>query len=165
MIVLGIDTGSSETAYARIRLGERGAEFEGCGIVESTRAVLRGVLEMTHDRLAIEKHGLVFRVGGASHMVQSSDVAGMVYGLSTLDEDYIQRITAVDWRTEIGLGRNPSNAQVKEVVTGNVRDWPKRSNEHERDACGVALAALWRIRTRRSPCTTTLDVTCKQVIK
>lgn len=150
MIVLGIDSGSHETAWAALRASPRGGRpaFVACGMVPSNRPRLRALLAREpHDRLAIEFPGLVFVEEAASHLVQAAWWGGVVYGATPLPIEHVLLKTAVEIRSKLGVGRSPTDAQVGLVVRNNIFGLPRLTNNHERDAMAVALVHLWMLRT------------------
>lgn len=57
------------------------------------------------------------------------------------------------WRTALNTSSRKKGTDqddlVREAIATLVRGWPARSNVDTRDACGVALAAYWHVRSER----------------
>lgn len=99
--------------------------------------------------IAIEKlEGIAFSPKGAGivpHLISASNAAGVAKGaaqlLATRGTLSIHEASARTWRSAVVGKANASDAGIKVAIQRLVPNWPKVSNSHERDACGVAIHA------------------------
>lgn len=99
--------------------------------------------------VAIEKlEGIAFGPKGGGvvpHLISASNAAGVAKGaaqlLATLGKLAIHEASARTWRSAVVGKANASDAGIKVAIQRLVPNWPKVSNSHERDACGVAIHA------------------------
>jgi len=79
-----------------------------------------------------------------SSLIQTADLAGELVGVAgmLIGRANVGRVDAAQVRRELG-GRPMNDDGVKALVAILVKNWPARSNTHERDA---AMAAIWAAR-------------------
>lgn len=151
-IILGIDPGSKQSGFAYLNGTEEGGtwryDFVRTGRLENDK--VRDLVTGTHwDVLAIERvQGLVYSSkgnGASGHLIETADFAGELRGTGRTIARFgdgskrVTSFTAREWRKAIVGKPNPENREVTPVVLRMVNGWPKRSNNHERDAGGVAI--------------------------
>lgn len=152
--VLGIDPGK-RIGVALLDVGARQAVQVALGEwlgdtdedLVSTRLLL-GTWLRTHnpDLVAVER---VVHVHGSSRMgssyaeglAWSNWVGGELAGLARALGAQVVTIAAGSWRAGLAGSRTASDAQIARAIRLRVPSWPMKSNEHQRDAAGVALAA------------------------
>lgn len=146
------------------RPGER-VEALGCGVLD------RGISDGIDDRVAeaydliarfrpdvilVETVSFVFPREGfgpdmAGNLVRASRLGGRIYQLSE-DHGYpTAEVSAEQWRKAIVGKASPENNEITPVIMARYLNWPKRSNNHERDAGGLlafGLDAVLRTRAR-----------------
>lgn len=74
------------------------------------------------------------------HLVRAGRIAGEIIGHARALGARVVTFSAHEWRRAIVGSRTPTDAQIKATIARLV-DISKRSNNHERDAIGVALYA------------------------
>lgn len=156
MIVLGVDPGSREFGWALLDVrGGAGlplrATFLATGNAASDyltalQLLAGGALPARPEVVAIEKiSGWAFAPKGAgvvAALIASSSVAGGIAWVARSRGLRVEERTANEVRRLL-LGKAGSgDAQVKEAIPGLIYGWPKRSNNHQRDAAMVALASV-----------------------
>jgi Holliday junction resolvasome RuvABC endonuclease subunit len=149
--ILGIDPGSKQSGFAYLKAEEeRGVwrfTFLRTGRLENDK--IRDLVNGTHwDVLAIERvQGLVYSSkgnGASGHLIATADFAGELRGMGQTLARFagggkrVTDFTAREWRKALVGKPNPENNEITPVVLRLVNGWPKRSNNHERDAAGVA---------------------------
>ncbi len=146
-IVLGVDPGSSDPrkvgrhgwALLLCRPGRRPV-FRGCGRdkVEPLDLLRQhGYL----DLLAVEVPQVVHRIEAVRGVLDTRGSAGTFAGAASGIGLPLVEMSPGDWRYRVCKARSPSDAMVKEAILAMIEGWPQISNNHERDAAGVALAA------------------------
>lgn len=155
MRVLGIDTGV-HTGVAVLDVGARQATFVTAATWQS-RDLERYALDLLFgprglamafrpDMIAIEH---IERVHGSKRMgskyadglVGANELAGLLRGIALARGVRVERCTAGRWRAALCGSKCASDAAIAQMVKVRVVGWPKVSNEHQRDAAGVALFA------------------------
>lgn len=169
MILLAIDPGSKRAGYARVKvepLGQR-CHFLDAGMMPSTRDALLGYLaEHAVDAGAVERPaGFAFELSRVGALLETSYAAGLMSGVLQAHAQETGRVgeyktgvpvlelSAQVWRRELcGSHReraekrgSAGDAEVRRFVEHFVRGLPKRTNEHVRDALGLALVAARRL--------------------
>lgn len=151
--VTGLDPGSTATAFARLSVvlveGALGIAFGECGDIPNEE-LARWVARDTSDILGIERpEGRVYSSKGAGivpHLLQAANAAGIARGAAEVANETrvavsVLECPAVRWRKDVVGKGSATNAEVKAAVLRLVGGWPKRSDNHERDAAGVAIHA------------------------
>lgn len=157
MIILGIDPGPTECGWmslssARDRVGPW--HFDNCGNVESKYAAIRELLdEVQPNVLAVERpkwqdHGRnpVATRAIASNLIETNYVVARIVAMVGV---IVVELPAQTWRLGLIRDRAAKDAQIKRALQALVPGLPKRTNAHERDAGGVALAAARLIERRQ----------------
>lgn len=153
-VILGLDPGSSSTGWALVDTrGGAGrpiiTTYLDAGAVASTAEMVAGLLSMySPDAVAVEKlEGIAYASKGpgiVAGLVSSAHAAGVIVGVASALGHHVEQLTARDWRRLVLGQPAATDQQIARVIPTLVRGWPKRSNVHERDAGGVALAIAWR---------------------
>lgn len=78
----------------------------------------------------------------SSELIATALIAGRIIGMAE-GQYSTSAITAQVWRQRLTSKVNASDATIKTTLAYVLRGMPTRSNAHERDAAGVALAA-WK---------------------
>jgi Holliday junction resolvasome RuvABC endonuclease subunit len=165
MLILGIDPGPTEIGYAVLRRDtatRRGSyvdagkfavdarmcdELFGLVKVHGIGAVGVELPGRLHPDRNISRAALVSRSNQLLATVKIQErIVGWLNGFGFYD---VHEVTASDWRRGIVGRSSPSDAAIKVAIMRQVAGWPKRSNEHERDAAGVALATFNKARGSR----------------
>lgn len=157
MIILGIDPGPTECGWmslasARDRVGPW--RFDNCGNAESKYAAIRELLdEVQPNVLAVERpkwqdHGRdpVATRAIASNLIETNYVVARIVAMVGV---IVVEIPAQTWRLGLLRDRAAKDAQIKRALQALVPGLPTRTNAHERDAGGVALAAARLIERRQ----------------
>jgi hypothetical protein len=86
-------------------------------------------------------------------LMNASYVAGGIVRLGKHLGLRVVELAPQQWRTAIGASRSTKgtdqDAMVRDAIQTLIAGWPKRSNNHVRDAAGVALAAWWQVNAER----------------
>lgn len=151
MIVLGLDPGV-KLGWARVELahGKRPVVLSCgksvCSSTGETDEVIGGLLDGTPIGavIAIETlKGIAFPAKGASIVGSLIAAAKVEERVRVRCQDWTHRgcydLTAGDWRVAVVGRRSPSDAQVAAALKLACANLP-RTNEHARDAIGVAIA-------------------------
>lgn len=158
VLILGIDPGPTEIGYAVIRFDtatRRGSYVDAGKLAVDARTCdeLFGIVKVhvidavgvelpsqLHANEKIHRSALVSR---ANQLLATMKVQQRIVGwLNSFGFDDVCEVAASDWRRGIVGRSSASDAAIKAAIVRQVAGWPKRSNEHERDAAGVALAAF-----------------------
>lgn len=153
MKVLGVDPGPTRSGYAVVAWEIAGKPaYVTSGDVESTGPAAVALLELLeHDLLAVETCAGVFRGAAGIPLLETSFEGGVFAGIEYARGGAVEKVSSADWRRALTSKRGCSDAEIERVLRGHVQDMPapRKTNAHERDAIGVACAALWRARMRR----------------
>lgn len=91
-----------------------------------------------------EGHTYTGRHPATAHLIEAAgighELAGLAYGLGY----DISKTSATVVRRALCRRGNASNGDVERMLRLRVSDWPRRSNNHARDAAAVALYAALR---------------------
>lgn len=150
--VLGIDPGRRvgvallEMTKAGHASGVRLATWTDESDSRLSDELLREVMRADIDVVGVER---VERVHGSARMGSSyaeglargNWIGGLLAGLARAQQVRVVTVEAREWRQALVGSRTASDAQVASMVRLRVANWPRRSNEHERDAAGVAIWA------------------------
>lgn len=156
MKILGIDPGPAESGWMTLVKRAKGVQFANCGNVLSKRDAFIELLDVeSPDVVSIERpkwqdHGknAVATRAIASNLIETNYVVARFAEIAVARGMKLIEIPAQTWRLGLLRSRSPSDAQIKRVVVELVHGLPSRTNAHERDAGGVALAALRVVGTR-----------------
>lgn len=89
----------------------------------------------------------------ASALIDTAYMAGAISACARAAACRVVEMRPETWRAAIGAARKTKgtdqDALVKAAVRSLITGWPKRSNDHVRDAAGVGLAAYWQVRAER----------------
>ena len=156
--ILAFDPGSAKSGWCKVAVtGVRPSlvtlSYVESGEVLSTRDAVRSLIANSEaDVVAIEMlAGIAYPVKGAgivSALVASSNVAGMIAALAYAEGRQVAEMTATQWRRMVIGKGNASDKAIAQTIPRLVREWPKRSNVHERDAAGLAIATAWQMSSR-----------------
>lgn len=151
--ILAFDPGSTRSGWCLVVSNDARpvvVDFVAAGEVDSTSPEVCALLgELQPGVVAVEVlRGIAYPAKGAGivgNLASASFAAGLIAGLATpVCDEAVVEMTAREWRGSV-LGKpNASDQAIAVVVPRLVRGWPKRSNVHERDAGGLALAVAWR---------------------
>lgn len=153
MRVLSFDPGSTKSGWAELDVADAFGpivlRYVAAGEVPSTRDAVRDLIVNSEAEIvAVEKlAGIAYQTKGAgivSALIASSNVAGMIAALAYAEGRQVVEMPAVEWRRMVCGKPNASDKIIKDVIPRLVRMWPRRSNCHERDAAGLAIAVAWR---------------------
>lgn len=154
MIILAFDPGSTSTGWCAI--DTRGGEglpitstFLDKGEIPSTEGEISLLIRaQLPDVVAIEKlEGFAFGAGKGpgvvAALVASSRIAGLIRGVAWAEGPATVEMTAREWR-KLVLGQpSATDERIAKVIPTLVHGWPSRSNQHTRDAGGLALGVAW----------------------
>lgn len=147
MNVLGIDPGSAHVGVAVVG-------FDECGNASWLHADEVRPEQVTRDWLATLCHSFQIgrvavelpkprAVGALRQLVATAECAGYVRGLAdSLSLDPL-RLTSYEWRKRLCGNSNAKGNLIRFALEEHLE--VPRSNDHKRDAAGVALVAGWEI--------------------
>ncbi len=157
MKALAFDPGAhcGWTAARQEKLGHL-PEALGVGVLD------RGVAEGRDDRVAealellmrfkpdvvfVETVNFVYAREGfgadmGGHLVRAARLGGRLYQLAEDHGFPVAEVAAERWRKCIVGNARAENSQIKQVVLVRYGNWPKVSNNHERDGGGLCLFGL-----------------------
>lgn len=151
MKILGIDPGPTESGWMTIASSLRNNQrFSNCGNVASKRDAFLELIDVeAPDVVAIERpkwqdHGRnpVATRAIASNLIETNYVVARFAEIVIASGLKLLELPAQTWRLGLLRARSPSDAQIKRALVALLPGLPTRTNAHERDAGGVALAAL-----------------------
>jgi Holliday junction resolvasome RuvABC endonuclease subunit len=153
MRVIGIDAGSARHAFCVLDVTDtRGGILSAIGFIEGEPHVqiptLFKVFAKDGKVLGIERPaGIGFKGAGGQaavpHLLQTTEHAGGMRSIARSLGVKAVCFTAADWRREV-LGKGSATDQdVAVAIPRLIPNWPKRSNNHVRDAAGAALYVGW----------------------
>lgn len=162
MIILGIDPGPSECGWMSIENDEDARErsrpwrVHNCGNLLARREPIAELLEdCIPDAVAIERpkwqdHGRnpVATRAIASNLIETNYVVGRIAEMVLALGITLIEIAAQTWRLGLLSSRSPSDAQIKRALE-RLLGLPTRTNAHQRDGGGIALAAARLIERRQ----------------
>jgi Holliday junction resolvasome RuvABC endonuclease subunit len=149
MLILGADVGA-RTGWALLAC-DRAASFVACGELPRVgRAdALEALIRSTRpDLVAFERPaGYAYDAARVKHLLAAAEIAGALADRARRHVEVVE-YTATEWRGALCSRASATNPQVETMVRLRVTGWPapRKSNEHERDAAGVALYAYERAR-------------------
>lgn len=107
--------------------------------------------------IAVEvPQGVMFGNHSAKHVLAGGVLAGKIEGWAIGQGYAVEVASAQEWRTGLGCRgtvAESADSAVAQMIRLRIPSWPKVSNGHARDAAGVALYCLERmkLRARRVP--------------
>lgn len=155
-IVIGWDPGPTKSAYAIL--------LQGGSLYAVSKFVVGETV--TNDRLAegfavVEAHawdmglglrdvtaaieapgGYIFHQARGAQLLKTSHVAGELATIARMRGLVVIEKSAQEWRRKFCGRANATDAMVKQRCVMFVRELPRRSSAHMRDAIGVAWASL-----------------------
>lgn len=155
MIVLGIDPGSRFVGVAVLDVRAEGVTGRALYVAHDVldvqalgeeRVLLAIAAHLAHGvRLAgIERPERVASAVMASAMLRTSWIAGRIAQALAVAAVRVHPFPAETWRTHFFGQAAVKNAPIATLIELHVTGWPKKSNEHARDAAAVALYAAVR---------------------
>lgn len=109
----------------------------------STEEVVRQKMIHAGSTVVVERPVRAHREAAGMSLLDAAFEAGRFYGYALGNGFAAGVLSAEQWRNAVTGLRSPSDAQVKEALSRLVT-LPKRSNAHERDACGLAVGFALR---------------------
>lgn len=86
----------------------------------------------------------------AGHLVRAARLGGRLFQ-AAIDHGFeAQEVSAEEWRRALTGTGQPENKAIAEVIRLRYANWPAKSNNHERDAAGLALYGADRAMRRRA---------------
>lgn len=92
----------------------------------------------------------------AGHLSRTARLGGRLYQLAEDHGFAVAEVTAERWRKVIAGHAQADNARIKQSVLSHYGNWPRQSNNHERDAgglCAFGLEAALRVFRNGTPLT------------
>jgi len=138
--LLGIDPGTKESGVADIEFDGSRFHFVWTGRIPNDKVHLR--ISSAH-LVALEAPGGSMFGGGArsANIIRTSYWAGWFACIATERGCRIVEATANEWRKAVVGRANAKNALIAKKVVPLISGWPTRSNNHQRDAAGMAVYA------------------------
>jgi Holliday junction resolvasome RuvABC endonuclease subunit len=161
--VIGLDPGLGHTGIATLDLDEAGRIIRAEPLVihgSKTNipglAFLRSYVAQNNDPATTlicveEPAGVMFGNHAAKHVLAGGVLAGRFTGWAMALGYQVETASAQEWRTGLGCRgtvAEKADAAVADMVRLRIPSWPKVSNGHARDAAGVALYCLERMKLR-----------------
>jgi Holliday junction resolvasome RuvABC endonuclease subunit len=159
MVVVGFDPGGERSGWAALEISGSAAQpraaFLGTGDVESTGPALdvffascAPLARYPGRVVAVERtKGKAYSDKGAGvvpHLIECARADSMICENARVRGLRVVQLPAVEWRRHVCGRHDPDDALVKVTILRFVAGWPSRSNPHNRDAAGVALAAAMK---------------------
>jgi Holliday junction resolvasome RuvABC endonuclease subunit len=154
-LIMGFDPGVTQHGWAVLRDTPSGPVYVDSGHEQGEAdAVMKRLLAGYRLRcVAIETPTMAFLPQAIKPVMAMCRQAGLALAMVRHHRPlpHIHEASANVWRrNQLGNG-SAKNAAIKTLVTSTVQGWPTRSNDHERDAAGVALDALAKLHTQTEP--------------
>jgi crossover junction endodeoxyribonuclease RuvC len=163
--VLGFDPGSGVTAIAMLDVDERGAVIRADSLVVSGKKEPGHIPGLVFMRDLVSKEdpattiiavetpeGAIWGGGGrAANVLATGVLSGRIAGWAIGQGYTVETASAQEWRRGLGcLGTVAESADsaVSDMIRLRIPSWPSRSSNHARDAAGVALYVLERLKLR-----------------
>ena len=150
---LGIDPGQKKHGFAIIEVDRRGlAVFVHCGHESgSPVSLIRDAGRL--DLVAVEEPATVHAAGATPTIVDVARAAGEFLGAAEAMGLRTATMMPARWRNLVTGSPRAGDADVKRMILARIPTWPKISNDHGRDAAGVALACAltWPTSLRVTP--------------
>lgn len=162
--VLAFDPGPRECWYARAALGDRGMViFVDAGMVHSSddagiASLMTSATEEPRALVAVEVPSALHPRAGATpanlfarskQLMATARAAQRIEDAAHARALDVLELSAGQWRHALVRKNNASNALIKRAVTLFSIGLSKRTNEHQRDALGLAIVALRSAPTAR----------------
>ncbi len=90
----------------------------------------------------VDRAGLGAHMAG--HLVRAARLGGRLYQLAEDHGFAVEEVAAETWRRFVVGKSTAENAEIAPVVKMRFANWPKKSNNHERDAGGLLVYGLER---------------------
>ena len=161
-MLLGFDPSTKGAAWALLRIEPRLREHIAAGWCKSEEDILTLLRAQAAEHpdpdliVAIEtpttlhvhslRGDMGKTIGRARALMGTSATATFIRAHAQAMNLTVAALTPREARTQVGLRETSSDRAVADCLRVLVRNWPKRSNEHVRDAAVVALAAALRAR-------------------
>lgn len=153
--VLGFDPGSKQCGWSLADCtgprpiyldgGECAATWEETGDIMSRCAPTMIAIEsIVIYGASDDRH--TFRMKA---LAETAYVAGLIHGAARSRALWVTELAARDWRKRLIGSPHSTDARIKSTLQVLVANLPKRTNEHVRDALGLAIAAGFQERDRR----------------
>lgn len=147
-LILGIDPGPTETAWAAVTFTGPRAHFVQGGMVPSSLVDLCSLtVQCAVDcgTIAVETpSGYVFQPARGPTLLATASVAGMVIGLAHAANVPSVQLPAATVRKAICGKGSATDRQVEASLRGHVELPPRKTNAHVRDAIAVAIVGGWQ---------------------
>lgn len=157
MIILGIDPGPTTCGVAWIDLDRYDARLIDKGKIDSTPDAIVGAIGKHGPLLVLaleQPAGYAYSLERSRDLIETARVGGVIAGIAGSLRIEIDTATASEWRRAIVGKGNASDKLIGQVIPRQIKGWPSRSNNHERDAAGVALfigrRSFWRGTVRKA---------------
>lgn len=146
MRILGIDPGTAKTGLAVVEVGT-----DGNGVwIESTTVAPNELNPSLFTDYKVNKDISVVAIESPEghngpaikYLAPTAQLAGECGGMCRVLGMHILYVKPREWRKVLCGRGNPTDASIAEAL-GVAMDLPKRSNEHTRDAAGLALVVGW----------------------
>ena len=154
-VIVGFDPGSTRSGYGVIDVGGTEAQpvmtFLAMGDVESTGSAIDAFFARCDPFntaagkiVGVEKtEGVVYGLKGAGivpNLISCARADATICENARHRGVQVVELTAKRWRQCVCGKNNANDGEVKVCVSRLIRGLPTRSNVHERDALGVAIA-------------------------
>jgi len=151
MNLLAIDPGEKACGFAIVRLEGPRTRWLGGGKIDATRAGFQNLLNgalltrcLGADVVALEDvSGFIHEPFRGPHLLATAKVLGGIAWECEREGLRVVELTARAWRKTLCGKANASDGVIADAVRANVVDMPTSSNEHVRDALGLAIVAGW----------------------
>ncbi|WP_394849608.1 hypothetical protein LZC95_19425 [Pendulispora brunnea] len=118
--------------------------------MESTPEQINWCFALGVDLVAVESvDGVPYEDVRAAKLMETNGVARAIEWLALGRGLPVERLSARAWRSPLCGRGNASDDQIARVVALHIRELPRRTNVHVRDALGLAVVAGWRFLQRR----------------
>lgn len=131
----------------RLRQFRSGGTFDSVEECFTKIALAKEYAHLVAVEMVSADGGWVHARGGA--LAECNAIGGKLLGYARGLNIKTLELSAFEWREQLIGKRNATDAMVKQMTHALIKGMPKVSNDHMRDACGVALAAALRLRAGR----------------
>lgn len=160
---IGIDPGLGHTGICTLELDDagnvtsayplviQGSKFNIPGLAFLQSHVAQHSDPATTLICVESPEGVMFGNHSAKHVLAGGVLAGRITGWAMAMGYPTETASAQEWRTGLGCRgtvAESADSAVAQVVKLRIPSWPKVSNGHARDAAGVALYVLERLKLR-----------------
>ena len=147
MRILGFDPGPTTTAWTPIEVeGQRVRRWLDHGVVRHPVEIADQLhRQLPGTLIAVETpSGYVFEHARGRALLDTARVAGEIFGIATSLGWRVERLSAQEWRKAVVGRANASDGHVRGALAVLIRNMP-RTNNHQRDAAGCALAVAMKL--------------------